>query len=413
MWNMNRRQLGKRLAAAAVLVLVAQLVTALSDPTRGSRSCPPTPPNEPKAAVLQSRSIYAENVVLHLNGSVCIGFKAETYFEAERTAAATATRLVDTATADLELARSQADLPTRQKLVEDALKRLKAAHEAEAALPASKTISLFIDGVRTPVSKKVYIQESDWRWEAFKLVPPTNADSEEGKQWRQILSATPIGGLRQVSIGLGDNDASLPRKFAIVKDMTFRAYDWVILALSAAGLAMLAAGLVLSGWDTGLLRDPAPPPPGPPPAGPTPPGTGTPPAGLPPFSLARTQFAFWLFLVTGGFLFIWLTTGQFLGVVTGGVLTLLGISATSGLAAVLIDPRPNPNPSRGFLIDILSDGTSVVLHRVQMLAWTLILGLIFLWTVTTSFTFPSFDTNLLLMAGITSGIYLGFKFPEK
>ena len=99
--------------------------------------------------------------------------------------------------------------------------------------------------------------------------------------------------------------------------------------------------------------------------------------------------------------------------VTGGVLTLLGISATSGLASVLIDPRPNPNPSRGFLTDILSDGNSVALHRVQMFAWTVILGLIFLWTMATNFIFPNFDTNLLLMAGITSGIYLGFKFPEK
>ena len=103
---------------------------------------------------------------------------------------------------------------------------------------------------------------------------------------------------------------------------------------------MLAAGLLLWGWDTGLLRDPAAAPlpagnganavgggadaanqpggdkpanaAGPPDPPPPPPAPGNPAAALPPFSLARTQFAFWLFLVTGGFLFIWLTTGQFL-----------------------------------------------------------------------------------------------------
>ena len=47
-----------------------------------------------------------------------------------------------------------------------------------------------------------------------------------------------------------------------------------------------------------------------------------------------------------------------------------------------------------------------------MAAWTLILGAIFLWTTLTSFSFPNFDANLLVMAGIVNGVYLGFKFKQ-
>ena len=102
MWIMNCRVLGKRLSAVAAFVLVVQLATALSDPARGSRHCPPPPPNEPKAAVLQDLAIHAEKVVLHLNGSICIGYKADKYFEAEHTAADAASKRVRDTTADLK-----------------------------------------------------------------------------------------------------------------------------------------------------------------------------------------------------------------------------------------------------------------------------------------------------------------------
>lgn len=48
-------------------------------------------------------------------------------------------------------------------------------------------------------------------------------------------------------------------------------------------------------------------------------------------------------------------------------------------------------------------------HRFQILAWTLILGLMFVVKVFTERVMPTFDTNLLLLMGISSGAYLGFK----
>ncbi|HEX8898731.1 MAG TPA: hypothetical protein VF751_08550, partial [Chthoniobacterales bacterium] len=54
-------------------------------------------------------------------------------------------------------------------------------------------------------------------------------------------------------------------------------------------------------------------------------------------------------------------------------------------------------------------------HRFQMLAWTLVLGAVFIAKVFTDRAMPQFDSNLLLLMGISSGAYVGFKMaaPRK
>jgi hypothetical protein len=400
------QKIGKFVALGGAIALAVVLGLAVRDFWGGTRACSGSAANIPA-----NTTVYAAQKEFYLNGALCIALKAEKYFALERKDVDNAALAVDKANEDLALAEKETDSAKAQKLREDGQKRLDDAKKqlvaAKAALstqPAAQAASLYIDDVRTPVSMDLYISNpiaavDGWTWKSLTLIAPTDSDSDSGKLWRQILSGTPFEGSRTVTLGLGDSNGKLPRPNAVMADkITLRVYDWQMLVLGALGIVLLAVGLIMWGWNTGLLRDPAPP---------------ADPAKPAPFSLARTQFAWWLFLVTGGFLYVWLTTGQFLGVMTPGVLTLLGISATSGLAAVLIDPTPNTVPPRGFFRDILSDSNTVVLHRVQMFAWTVILGLILLWTVATSFTFPKFDANLLLMAGIASGIYLGFKFPEK
>ena len=48
-----------------------------------------------------------------------------------------------------------------------------------------------------------------------------------------------------------------------------------------------------------------------------------------------------------------------------------------------------------------------------MFAWTLILGVIFIGSVYKDLAMPEFNVTLLGLMGISSGTYLGFKFPEK
>ena len=55
---------------------------------------------------------------------------------------------------------------------------------------------------------------------------------------------------------------------------------------------------------------------------------GPPGAGRKPYNLGRTQMAFWLFLILGSYVLIWLITGN-LDTITGSLLGLMGISAAT------------------------------------------------------------------------------------
>ncbi|MGO6968012.1 hypothetical protein [Rhizobium leguminosarum] len=135
------------------------------------------------------------------------------------------------------------------------------------------------------------------------------------------------------------------------------------------------------------------------------------PAG--PYSLGRTQMAFWLFLIVAGYLFVALSIGQYQGLITGDALMLLGISGVTGLAAVQITgDKAAGRASRGFVQDILSTEDGPQMQRLQAVAWTIILGGIFVWIAVRDYRFPTFDVNLLLLMGIAQSLYLGFKFQE-
>ena len=118
--------------------------------------------------------------------------------------------------------------------------------------------------------------------------------------------------------------------------------------------------------------------------------------------------------MTAGFIFLWLTLGLYLHVITASILVLLGINGVTGLAAVTMDGENAPKTeSKSFLTDIISDPTGPKLHRIQVVIWTCLLAVIFAWNVVWNFVFVEFDTNLLLLMGIANSMYLGFKHSEK
>jgi len=175
------------------------------------------------------------------------------------------------------------------------------------------------------------------------------------------------------------------------------------------------------------------------------------PTSKPPYSMGRFQMAFWSVLIIVSFLFIWLITDAY-DILTASILALLGISTGTSLSATIIDDNKQKaqieetkalqlkfddpttlqtekpllldkikgnvlqlesKPSKGFFRDILEDANGISFHRWQMLMWTLVLGLLFIYTVWKRLSMPDFDPILLALQGITSGTYLGFKFPEK
>jgi hypothetical protein len=189
------------------------------------------------------------------------------------------------------------------------------------------------------------------------------------------------------------------------------------------------------------------------------------------YSLARCQMAWWFFLVASSYCYIWLVLKN-RDSLTPGVLILTGISAGTGLASAVIDggkrqrrdqleheraalserlaalpaaiaaaPPPAqlalliaeqqekakrvaeveselaalPSPvgrSEGFFLDTLRDETGISFHRFQMMAWTVILGFVFIASVWSDLTMPDFSPTLLGLMGISSGTYVGFKLAN-
>jgi hypothetical protein len=69
--------------------------------------------------------------------------------------------------------------------------------------------------------------------------------------------------------------------------------------------------------------------------------------------------------------------------------------------------------SGGLILDFLSDANGVTFHRFQIIVWTVVLGLVFLYSVWTSLSMPQFSDTLLALMGISAGTYIGFKIPER
>jgi hypothetical protein len=73
----------------------------------------------------------------------------------------------------------------------------------------------------------------------------------------------------------------------------------------------------------------------------------------------------------------------------------------------------NGSPTRGILVDLVSDGQGVSLHRFQMAVWTVILIGIYLTQVVTTWAMPEFNGELLALMGFSGGAFVGFKMVER
>jgi hypothetical protein len=75
--------------------------------------------------------------------------------------------------------------------------------------------------------------------------------------------------------------------------------------------------------------------------------------------------------------------------------------------------RPGLVGAGGGGCDILSDGAGYSFHRFQIFGWTLALAGVFIFNVYNQLTMPEFSATLLGLMGMSSGTYIGFKFPEQ
>lgn len=410
---MSKNTLGRVVAAFGFLLLFIAVATSGYRLWNGraSSDCPASvvPP------AMQNDGIYLDVKHIALNDRLCLLINGAQVFAAERAALAKAR-------ADVIAALNAKEAATTPDAKTQAEKVVVAAKAISDALPTQKMVYLFADNFRLPVSPlPISIESSNWTPATFFVRPDPDAASDTSKDWRAVLTGGTNNGAREVLLGIGtgigDTKPVLPWRSPTQNDgsqaMEFRIFDPVLVSLGCIGILLIAVGVVWANWTGGMLRDRTP-------------DAATDPS--PPFSLGRTQMAFWLLLTVSTFLYLWLVSGQFAHVITIDVLALLGLSAVSGLSARAIEVQataaakaaaaaggpavPPPAQSMGFWKDILSDGNGVVLHRVQLVTWSLILGAIFVWSAVWTFSYPPTDGLLLLLAGVVNGTYLGFKVTE-
>jgi hypothetical protein len=133
------------------------------------------------------------------------------------------------------------------------------------------------------------------------------------------------------------------------------------------------------------------------------------------YSLGLVQMAWWFGIVMGSYMFLWIIT-KGIPPLSSQALLLMGISGATGLTSVGLNAgmkKAFPVGTQGeFFEDLLTDANGVTLHRFQMLAITVILGVMFIIHVVTNLSMPEFDGSLLTLMGIAGGTYVGFKIPE-
>lgn len=267
-----------------------------------------------------------------------------------------------------------------------------------------------------------------------KVVFDLRLDANSKDTWMKQLSQHQAHKVR-FSVGL-EGQTPFPSE-TWVQLRVFSKWVWpfvILMILALVVFFFLAAR-------TDMLRDSGDPPP-----------NGRPKA----YSLARSQMAFWFLLIVGCYIFILVNTWD-RDILPESVLVLMGIASGTYLGAAVVDSSKKaeaenelpklqeeqartqpvagpttqqavavvnqkiakyvaavyPDESRGFWIDILSDVNGVSLHRFQMVVWTAVLGIIFVKSVWSSLLMPDFNATLLGLMGISSGTYLGAKFPEQ
>ncbi|MBI5120740.1 MAG: hypothetical protein HZA67_07025 [Rhodospirillales bacterium] len=188
-------------------------------------------------------------------------------------------------------------------------------------------------------------------------------------------------------------------------------------------------------------------------------------AGLPdraiPFSLSRLQMTLWTLVIIGSYLYLAYATGDLNLAVKDQALALMGIVGGTSLGAAIVDASTSDGDAidKAFVVakeaqdgltkakengdkaaidnaqeifkraqeqlknlapksahilkDLLYDVNGVSLHRVQMLSWTLVSLLMFIASVVTKREMPELNGSLVALMGLSNGVYLGFKIPEK
>lgn len=134
------------------------------------------------------------------------------------------------------------------------------------------------------------------------------------------------------------------------------------------------------------------------------------------YSISLAQILFWTVVVIFAFVYVGFTRGEFLEI-TGQILTLLGISGTTAVAAkVTAMARVGEIPDEYMtkivknrlprFRDLFSIGDVPSIFKSQIFTFTLLAGILVMRELLRTGNFPVLEDNLLVLMGISGGVYI-------
>lgn len=228
-------------------------------------------------------------------------------------------------------------------------------------------------------------------------------DEGTSQLWGALLQSTPEdrdGFKRKVSINLGLYQEETKKLSIVTNEKDFsiilvrEKWLWTVIGLLVI-LTLIFFGLAVK---SDIVRDTCYSPP---------------PGKRRPYSLAKSQMAIWTFVIISAWLYLYVFQHT-LNTVSDSMAVLMGISSATSLGAVTLQKNTaREDSTQGFLIDILSDSSGVSFQRFQIFAWTIVMVVVFCRQVIFYYEMPEFDASILVMLGISSGSYLGYKATEE
>jgi hypothetical protein len=152
-------------------------------------------------------------------------------------------------------------------------------------------------------------------------------------------------------------------------------------------------------------------------------------AGRKPYSWSRTQLTWWTLIIFSSLITIMIFRNRF-PFLTESTLILLGISSLTTASARIIDISDRNDPkktnlsrddeSEGFFIDLISDKSSVSIHRFQAVILNLVFGIWYIHAVLCNLMcnvalndiLPTFHPNSMVLLGLSSATYAALKTTE-
>ncbi len=134
-------------------------------------------------------------------------------------------------------------------------------------------------------------------------------------------------------------------------------------------------------------------------------------------SLSLLQIFIWTTITVWGFFYVYMVAGRLLSM-TPEMMELLGIAGAGTVVARWVAASnaapgsPSDDDASDDFWQMLSTNGTFDLLKLQLLLFTVVIGMYVVWRIADAGAFPNLDSNTLLLLGVSQGIYVAGKLTS-